>query len=482
MGPGLRNITCLLPLLLVGCRNDPVYPAESFFPRHLAVEADGSGVHFLQVTGFADGTLRIYRVNDADLTLEKVFWSGFGADPVGTSGAALINSELFSGAWDVAITADGQNSVVSGRLSHRVVRLTKEAGSWQIGATLRDGEAIPVDIPDQGMGTDVLGSDQVLALSQPRGLALAPDEGAVYVTGYAVHAIARLGLRGAGLVFDDSVSPIPSPHQLIVLPKAATSTLTGTGTVSSSIDDFLYVLGGDPTNCSGGNAHLLGLRWQDEDTQLLQQVTSADAIALCTDATDPQDCLRDDLEVPGLIGGFGLDWTQTASGAEYLFVSSACQGTVTAFERRSDDLLDYAGDYRVIAPWETASTTAEDGTVTTLTSTSASLAGLRDIEIYNGYVYTAASEGGFLAYFPIECVTSPSTLADLSVCAGVLCLDDVSACAVAPDGTGTTVAAHPWGLKAAEGILYVTLDLEGGIAVIDLAADGTPTVRFIVGG
>jgi hypothetical protein len=253
-------------------------------------------------------------------------------------------------------------------------------------------------------------------------------------------------------------------------------------TRGATTSDTLYVLGSSTTACDeGDDTELVAVRGRGVQPALLQQVISGLEAYDCADAEDFTDCLRDDVTLPGLIGGSDLEWTQTASGADVLLVSSRCQGTVTAFERRRDDLLDFKGSYRVIAPWETATETAADGTITTLTATSASQAGLRGLEVYDGVVYAAANDGGFIAYFPLECVTAPATVVDPAACAGILCLDEATGCATAPTGEARAVAAHPWGLRAADAILYATLDLEGQVAVLDLAADGsgTPTLRFI---
>ena len=454
------------------CAPTPDYESESFFPRNAAVEVDPSGAHFLHVTGFADGTLRIYRAEDTDLTLQKVFWSGVGDDPRGQdTSAALVRSPLFEGAWDVVLTADGGKAVVTGRTAHRVARLVKDAGDWQVRGEIEDGAKVPVEIPVDGAAAELLAGGRIRGLNRPLGLALSPDEASVYVAGHGDDAVAQLAVQGPSLRYLAAVGPVLAPRDLVALSTAGTS--------SSAGDDLLFVLGGEATACDADDTELVAIRRRGLRQVLLQQVISDLEAYTCDDAEDYADCLRDDVSVPGLIGGADLDWVRTASGADILLVSSRCQGTVTAFERRPDDLLQVAGTYRVIAPWEEATSTAEDGTITTLTATSASQAGLRGLEVYDGVVYVAANDGGFIAYFPLECLTAPASLADPAVCGGILCLDEATGCAEAPTGVARSVSAHPGGLVAADAVRYVTLDLEGQIAVLDLAPDGTPTLRYV---
>ena len=487
-----------LPILLLavvltdaGCRPTIVYEDESFFPRNLDVEVDPSGVHFLHVAGFADGSYRIYRVGDAALSLERVFWAGFGTDPTtNASTAALIDAPSVAGAWDVALVSDGSRAMTTGRLAHRAVRFVKDAGTWTLSSELQDGAPVDVDLPAQGGLTELL-DVRVRGLDQPRGLALTADDRRAYVAGYGDGAVARLGIDRAELGYQGAITNIDAPRQLLALEKATTTTTaTSSATMTSSVTvtssqavDFVYVLGGSTSDCSSyDDTQLLALRWEGvaEDTTtppalLLQEIVASDAEYVCADIADEtakQECLRDGLEVPGLRGGFGLTQTVTSSGSEYLLVSSECFGTVTAFERRDDDLLEYAGSMRVVAPWEDAAL---------VTTSSASAAGLRNLEVLDGVVYATATDGGFVAYFPIECVTDPTSLADTSVCQAVLCLDDLGGCAAEPTSDPTTVSAHPWGLRAVGALLYVTYDFEGQIAVLDIAADGlgTPTLRYV---
>ena len=432
------------------------------------MEVDVSGVHFVHVAGFADGTLRIYRVNDADLALQRVFWAGFGSDPTeGQTGAALVDSPLFAGAWDVVLTPDGMSAVVSGRLSHRVVRLDKDAGTWVIRDSLEDGQETPLEIPVEGGGTEILANLNVRGLDRPRGVALSPSGRAVYVSGYGDDAVARLGLNDDRLTYQGAFTDLPAPRQIIALPSASTATTTATATASAA-PDVLYVLGGSADTCDADDTQIIGLGLGELGPRVLQGISSSPEAFTCETAEDPQDCLLDDLALPGLIGGFGVAHTVTSSGAEYVLVASRCQGTVTAFERRSDDLLDYAGVYRIVAPWEAA----------TVTATVASAAGLRNIEVHEGVVYAAAADGGFIAHFPLECVTAFTSLADPAVCAGVVCVDEAGGCAAAPSDAGA-VSAHPWGLRAKDDVLYVTYDIEGQIAVFDIGDDGTPALRFV---
>lgn len=457
----------VLVIALTGCRNEPDYATESFFPRSLDVEVDVSGVHFVHVAGFADGTLRIYRVNDADLELQRVFWAGFGSDPtIGHTGAALIDSPLFAGAWDVVLTADGTSAVVSGRLSHRVVRLHKDAGTWVIRSSLVDGQTTPLEIPVEGGGTEILANLNIQGLDRPRGLALSPNERSVYVSGYGDNAVALLGLEDERLTYEGALQDLPAPRQIVALDPSATATTTATTSTSAS-GDVLYVLGGNADTCDADDTQIITLARSELGPRLLQGISSSLDAFTCETDEDPLDCLQDDLALPGLVGGFGLAHTVTSSGTEYMLVSSKCQGTVTALVRRADDLLDYAGVYRIVAPWEPA----------TVTATVASAAGLRNIEVHDGIVYAAAAEGGFIAHFPLECVTAFDSLADPTVCAGVVCVDEASGCAQAPTDVNA-VSAHPWGLRAKGAVLYATYDVEGQVAVFDLAEDGTPTLRF----
>lgn len=464
----------------VGCSSASTTTTESYFPRHVAVEIVNGTQHLLHVTGFADGSHRIYRVNDADLTLQRIFLSNRSTPPAASAdGLAVVRTEDFAGAWNVALTQDQTTAVVTGRLAHSLVRLVKDAGIWVLGSSAVEGAPVPVEIPQGGAPVDRLGGALIPGLRRPRSLALSPDEEAVYVGGFGDSAVARFAFEDNQLLHQASIQPVPKPQSIVALSPMSTSS---TATTGDSIHDVLYVLTNDPDDGVVSGRGIIVLRWVDDGALVEQVVENDEIVETCVNSPDPE-CLQDRLTTPGLHAAWELSSTTTSSGTQYLVTTSTTRATVTAFTRNSTDLLTIAGTHRFVAPWETAMTTAADGTVSTLTATSASTAGFRQALVHNDIVYVASSAGGFIAYFPLSCVTDYASLADTAVCETFLCLDTVGGCMLDPSTVAapTDIGAHPWGLAVAGSVLYATLDLEGKIAVIDLAADGTPTLRFIGG-
>jgi hypothetical protein len=150
---------------------------------------------------------------------------------------------------------------------------------------------------------------------------------------------------------------------------------------------------------------------------------------------------------------------------------------VVRFERTADERLSYAGTHSIPAPWAAP----EDGS--TCGADDGDRDGIYDycdlapsaVLARDDLVYAFSGDGGFVDVFPNDCFTTTST----AVCTDTAVCIDVEGgdCTAAPGPD--RVGSHPFEAIFDGDVIYVTLDQESAIAILDVV-DGKPELRTVI--
>lgn len=461
-----------------GCADEAQSPSEPFYPRNLLIEVEAqSGVSYLHTTGMGDGSLRIFQIAAAGATPALKLVQKFAAEN------NIFSSEAFSftstqgldGAWGLALSPSGEDLFVGGLWANELVHFQRpDPLSWAWAGSVRDGDPVRADLLREADG-----------LYGVKDIAITADAKYLYTAGSKDDGIGIYILKNGNPIFESLVSGIDGAFEIFV---STTTTSTSSVPNVSGAEYLLYVLGArraasPHTLCqTGGFSELTVIRHRAGGAiEVLQRIQGGFADELCAGAENGPEgnvCLADRLAVAAMRGATDLEFTRDTSGTEYLLVSAQCDNTVVRFERLASGLLAARGTHTIPAPWP-----ASEDTAAPCGSTDDDRDGIQDgcdlgltaVLAKNDVIYAFSGDGGFVDVFGAACFTTTSTpaCADAPVCIDVTDGD----CKVFPGAD--RLGSHPFEAVFDGDVIYVSLDQESAVGVLDVGADGTPKLREI---
>jgi hypothetical protein len=462
----MRGSATLIAVLtaILACDDELPSADELFYPRNLVIESEPrSGERYLHLTGMGDGSLRIFQLGqEPPLKLVQKFAAAntIGAD----EGYTFTATTGLDGAWGLALSPLGDHLYLGSLWANQLTHFERpDALSWNWAGTVRDQDLVRGDRP--------LNVDGLYGIKD---VAVTPDGRYLYTAGGKDNGIGVFRLKDGLPIYEAFIPGIDGAFEI------ATTTTAG--------GYLLHVLGARNapsarTLCmTGGASELTLVRHlafpEGATIEVLQRIRGGFADEFCVNQErELEDCLSEHMEVSAMRGASDLELTKTASGADVILVPARCTNAVVRFERTTTGLLAMGGSHVVPAPWPAA----EEGAPACGTEDAdrdeiydACDLSLNAVLAKNDLIYAFSGDGGFVDVFSSACFTTTSTACtEASVCIDVTDGD----CKIAPGPE--RLGSHPFEAIFDGDVIYVSLDQESAVGVIDVAADGTPKLRTI---